>query len=605
MKKNLLIMGVYFSLTFAICLVISLVEKNVPELLPGKSGSYVFVRGLLYFLNILPAVVCSGFLISESINFATVSEKAKLKFSPAIISQFKQIMIASICMVLVLTLSKEIFIPVLSARQRSAQEAPRRVSEYVILGQGQYLKGNYELAHEYARTALTIEPRNEQALRLIDETEAVLQRMVERPQKAPVDRSRELQWEELAGETVTTLIEKSKAASEKEDWFGAHYYAEMATKISTFRDVNVGEAKLLASAAWNRLSIPDVMATSEEQQLYLDKKDAYTILMAGDNLDAYYTFLDIKNASQLGASDLDVKRYLGIAESRLMRECFFSEETVNMKRFETFRNVYFTICHDSGARDVIFIEGITPVQETGDRLTYLRGFNMYSYDENGDLLRRVKTPYAKMKVTALSTFSFQAKENFGIKDSFKEVPTLLLKSIGKENRDLVDGPEYWFSDKLDAADRLEQNFLVLPISFENYNLACEAAMGADKMSLPSLLKINSHAGEFGFSEEIYGVALVRRMLYPLIMLIILILLASIAWNYRLKSGQLFKFSWVFLLPLCAVIFYFLFEILFFIADLVYYALIGFSGNLVLLLTLAGGGALLVWFCANFLNRTGD
>lgn len=605
MKKNLIIVGAYLVFVCALCLLISALIKNVPELLPGKSSSYIVCRGFLFFLKVLPSVLCSGFLVSESINFAKVSEKAKLKFSPVIMREFRRVMIGGICMVLALTVSKEIASPLLESRQRSAEEAPRRVSEYLVLGQGQFAKGNYALAHEYARTALTIEPKNAQAMKLIDDTEAILERMIIKTQVEQEDHSREYTWQELAGETVTSLIQKSKDASASEDWFLAHYYAKMATELATPKDVNVQEAKRLASAAWNRLSIPDVMATTEAQQLYLAKKKAYTVLMSGDNIEAYYDFLALKEGSELGAGDRDVKRYLGIAENRLMHEVFFSEETVNLKRFETYRNVYFALHHKDGSSDVVFIEGITPVQETGDRLTYLRGFNMFSYDTEGHLLRTLKTPYAKMRVMSVSAFSYEAQEQFALQDSYKEVPALILKSVAQESRGVSDPPVYWFSDKVQPSDRIEQNFLVLPMAFDDYLLVCEAAMGANQMSLPSLLKINARAAAFGFSDEIYGVALVRRMLYPMAMLIIFIILASVAWNYRLGKDQLFKFSWILLLPVAAIVFYFAFEILFFIADLVYYALTGFSGNMVLLILLVCALALMLWFCATFLSRTGD
>ena len=41
------------------------------------------------------------------------------------------------------------------------------------------------------------------------------------------------------------------------------------------------------------------------------------------------------------------------------------------------------------------------------------------------------------------------------------------------------------------------------------------------------------------------------------LLIIFIFVASIAWNYRLAAGAIFKFKWVFILPVLNIVFYFL------------------------------------------------
>ena len=104
MKKTSIIVLVYAVFAFAICLLISVLMKNVPVLLPGEERSYIISRAFLFFCKFLPALVFSAFLIGCAIAYGRDAEKAKIKYSPLIMAHFRRTMIASIVIVLVLSL---------------------------------------------------------------------------------------------------------------------------------------------------------------------------------------------------------------------------------------------------------------------------------------------------------------------------------------------------------------------------------------------------------------------------------------------------------------------------------------------------------------------
>ena len=63
MKKTLPTIIVYTALMFIICIVVTFCYRAVPELNPGDADRYRFVRGLLWFVRFLPAVLVSGYAV--------------------------------------------------------------------------------------------------------------------------------------------------------------------------------------------------------------------------------------------------------------------------------------------------------------------------------------------------------------------------------------------------------------------------------------------------------------------------------------------------------------------------------------------------------------
>ena len=607
MKKIALIILVYLALCFGICVGIANLMGNVPPLLANARTGYLFFRTVLIFFTLLPALLCSAFLVAASISFGHSEGKALVRFSPLLFRHYRKVMLASFCMVFILALVKEIGVPAIKARQTAAELAPRLLSEYVTLGEHFFVQGNDALAHEYARAALNIDPANEKALSLVDETEKRLNQI------PPVDTGTKdlpqedigYAYQEVQNETVASLIEKAQEAAGKEEWFNAHYYAQLAVSLGTGRDINLPDARRLAAEAWNHLSDPRMSEDSAVWHFFAEKKRAYFALMSGNNVEAYYQFLELSRKQAENAFDPDIKNFLQVAEARLESECFFIDETISLQRFESAQNIYFTISHQNGVKDVVYFRGITQVRNTGGMLTYLRGFTMFTYGRDGRLVRTITTPYAKMVAEPVSALSSEIRQTADIKDEFRLVPALQLKSVERDWRGTVNAPVYTYSDFVPEAERPEYSYLLLSLPFNDFMHACDISLGADRMNLLSLMKISSSVHDFGFSSEIFTTALVRRLMYPLILLILFVFCASFAWNYRLAPDQLFKFKWIFVLPFASFLLYLIIEALLFMSNLACYALISIAGSWTLAVALCIALALLFAVSAIFLARTSD
>ena len=606
MKKTSFIILAYVILAFILCQLVSYLMKNIPVLLPGEDKPYTLVRGFLFFCRFLPALVFSAFLIGCAISYGKDAEKAKIKYSPLIMAHFRRTMIASIFMVLIITFITEFFVPIFEQKQARSRLKPHLFSEFMHLSQEYYDKGDMNMAFEYSYNALLLNPKDKQALYINEHSNAELNSL-----KMVLDTPEEPSFvfvpiKETKGETITSLLKKAKDAAEKENWFDAHYYAYLATEVGTPRDINLEEATRLASQAWNQLFDPTVIKEKDEQILFRKKRDAYRTLIRGDNIEAYYQFLEIAATSDMAVRDPDVAKFLEIAQERLESQCFFIEEVENLRRFESYNNIYFSIKHDDGSVDVVYIRGITPVKNSGRMIQYLRGFTLFTYSSEGKFLRSLFVPYAKMLSERATGFDQGAKRQFCIKDEFKSVPYLMLESISKTDRSTRLSPVYEYdASYTQKHEPFLGNYFILSLPTKDFNLLCDATSGSVKMNLVSLMKFFPKAKDYGYSKEVYNADFIYRLTYPLIMLICCIFMACMAWNYRLKNDQLFKFKWIFLMPPITIILYFAIECGLYIIKMLDYALVIMLGNLAVYASVTILVLILFIVCFDFVSRTAD
>lgn len=613
MRKSGIIVAIYAVLALVVCFLISYFMKNVPVLLEGEQFNYILVRGFLYFCHFVPALVFSAFLLGCTIAFGKNAEKAKLKYSPQIMTLFKKTMICSILIVLGLSFVAEVFVPLFESRQARARVKPLLFSEFMNLSREYYDLGNMNLAFEYSYNALLLNPKDKNAIEINENAYAELNSLkmvLDRPLMEETQNKEEkvpvLFETEVKGETVTSLLTKAKKAMDEEKWFDAHYYSYLAIEVGGEKDINLETATRLASEAWNHLFDPSNVRESSRQDLFRKKREAYRSLIRGDNVEAYYQFLEISNYSDIAARDPDVVKFLAIASSRVENQFFFIEEFENLRRFEAYNNVYFAVPHSDGSRDIVYIRGITPVKNSGRMIQYLRGFTLFTYSKEGKFIRSMYVPYAKMLAERTSTFNDSSKAFFGIRDDFKTVPYLMLESISKGDRSGRISPVYEYdADYSQKNEPYLNSYFVLGLPVSDFNLLCDATSGSGKMSLLSLIKFLHKTRDYGYSYEVFNSDFVYRATYPLIMLICCIFLACMAWNYRLKNEQLFKFKWIFLLPLITFIQYFALDCGLYVCKVLNYALVILFGSWAVVVSVTILVLLFIIVCFNFLTRTAD
>mgnify|MGYP000871236856 CR=1 FL=1 len=573
MKRVLQILIGYLLFAFCACMAFALFAGTLPPLIAKTETLYRLYAGLALFCRILPALSVTGFVIGCAVSFGRNPDGSARRFSQAMFRRYRNVVVTSLALSLVLTAASEIGTPILSAKQRQLERMPLLVQEYVRVGRQVEGAGRGALSNRYAELALKIDPSSPDALALFRDTEIASREAHNTPrtsarQTADVPVSEE-------GYTVHELRALAEKAYAEKKYFDAHYWAQSAVSITTPRDTNYAELQRIAADAWNALFSADLPATTDAQKIYAQKLSGYAALAEGDNLKAYYIFRTLSLASRENANDPDIVRYLAIAHARLDAEYFFIDEIIDAKEFETAGEVYFSLKKDDGTTSIVYIKGITPVKGSGGVVQYLRSLSIFSIDANGAYTDSVYVPYAKMRQVSAADFDADTKRSLGVPDGAHFVPYVLLRSIDRDTEGVTEGPLYRSasSDKKDGRDQI-----ALPLSYEDFLLLTEVSRGAEYMNMISLLRFAGNAERFGYSDEVFAQVLLNRILYPLFMLIVFIWFASFAWNYRVGETVLFKMSWIFAFPFFSVLAHILYRALMWLFKIINYVFIGIAGT---------------------------
>lgn len=581
MKKIWGILSFFLGFGLAVCLVAGFftgVSASVP-----KTSVFVYklLSGVQYFLSYLPVILVTGFVVSCSVHFGRNSEGSTSRFSVAMVGRFKTVVIISIVMAALLTLSTELFGVLISQKKKTIINQPKLINEYIKVGNNLFENGYYERALRYADAALKLDENNKAAADLKGDADVEINRartsnlrikLYESVKEAEkVDRVK-INAQQI--NEVYKFYLQAQQAFEKKEWFNAHYYAELGINLATPKDPNLEELKKLSTSAWNNLTAYHDLSKSKKQQAFDKKYEGYLALVEKDDLKAYYIFRELFQSSREYQSDPDVVFYLQVAENRINEKYFFIDETFELESFECANDIYFAHEYKDGSKDIIYIKGITTVEETGQSIQYLRDLTIKSIARDGSLFRTMHVPYAKVLPVSTKTLPSTTKELLGLDDEIERIPYVMLKSVGRDKPNTEIGPLYTYENG-ETTNLPEYMLFALP--YDDFLMLENVTNDSESISLAVLLKLVFGAVQYGFSSEVYGQALMNRLLFPLIIVIMFILLGGFAWNNRIGTNQYFKFSWAFAFPLFIVVAAGFYNVFLFIYKLLNYVFLGSFG----------------------------
>ena len=540
---------------------------NTNGLLSSSVTGYKWCNVFRIFFRLLPSAFATSFVVAWTCVFGANSEGSRLRFSPAMFARYRRVMIDSIIAVLFISLGTEVFVPLMNEKMAGHRDLPVLLREYKEIAKGLYDQGRYEFADEYAKLAVELDPSDEEAKAIAQKTGLSAEKTNKSDEfkkheaKQPIESMPKYLMNELDfGKTYTNLQETerslpdemtsyklllaARACFAKEDWFGAHYYSQMGLKMSSQKDINKIKLMELAADSWNKLSAAREEGDSEDKQRFARKLEGYSALLENDFFRAYYIFRALYLNSKEYSLDPDVRKYLDIAQTNLQKQYFFADETFKLEGFESARNVRFRVSHTDGTVSVVFIRGVTVATSKAGYVQYLRGLGIYRLSDEGKYLYGSYTPYAKMTAVSTSAFTAEEKAHFGIADSIKRVPFLLLRSTDRNNDDVVVGTEVKFGSSSD----FENGFYILPMEFDDFDMLKKVSAGVESAGISTLFAFTDKAKGYGFSEEVYTQFLLNRIFYPIYMLILFILLGLLSWHGRVPSGSVFKFKWMIIFP---------------------------------------------------------
>lgn len=587
-----------------------------PEIVSeGSQFAYKSANSLSLLFDALPSILLTGFLLACSLAFAEYGERAQGRFSPEIALLLKKIMAAALVTTFIASIGTLVLLPFENSKKKFMREIPGLMTDYMRLSEQYRLQKNPEAAIQYIKKALAVDPNNKELKERERQVEAELKeqegkRREERNKSFAEtnlnDNQKTFQGFDEKEMTVLQMIEKARELFASKDFFGAHYLSVEAERLCGPNDPNIFEAKDMANQAWNRLQSAQKEELTAGNLFFRKKWEGYKALNSGNFEEAYYIFNDLAMEDERKARDPDVARYLKISRDRLLEQFFFIDETYDASRFESSKNVYFSIRHPNGGYDIILIRGVTEVGGSGGMVRYLRGLELFSFDEYGQFKYSVSTPYAKMKALDVKTLGLYESQRLGLTSAIKSIPYIMMRSVSRNSREQKNEPVYEYNGTQEYASILSKNQLYLPIPYEDISLILLSAAGKGNLNPFSLNRLARKAPNYGYSSEVFSVESLNRIFYPFMLLIIFIFAASVAWNYRLSAGAIFKFKWIFILPVLNLVFYFLerlIEYLIKVLNLVFIAMAG--TELALLAGICVYVALLIAVSVIFLARKND
>lgn len=582
-----------FFIYIAFCIFILLLSlvygyffAKIPELTSDSVGKFKFLSAASFFCLIIPSVFAASANVVWCIEFGLHPENSRLRFSNAMFRRYKGVIINSLIFVFIVTCAGEILMPQIYSRIKNMEFKPQLMREYQNSARYFFENKNYETAFHFAQLAYEIDPKNKENQKIIHLTESY------NDKKEEISESIKKQINEMTfkgenfdiyarkPEIISTpyksfeLMQTAKDCIAKKDWFGAHYYSQLAIKTSDPKDINITELKQISAEAWNRLNQARQPGTSAEQKIFAKKYEGYVSLINGDILRSYYIFHALSLESKKLSADPDIVRYLEISEKFLKSQYFFRDETKNLQEYECANSVYFKIQENaSGNSTLYFIHGITSDNTAKNMILYLRGLEIIELDESGSVISGCLVPYAKMTALQTEFLDEDTKKFLEIDKKITAVPYILLNSVDRNLPDQTITPEY----KIGLKKTPQESFKILKMPFSDFELIEQASSGADSMNLISLFNFVSKAEKYGYSAESFAHILMNRMLKPLYLLILFIVIAYHAWHFRLEENSVFKFKWIIMFPVLCAAYYFLYKLALCLFKFINYGLLGVSG----------------------------
>lgn len=581
MKKIFGLLSIFLGLSLVICMIFAAFADFSAELPKNSVNALKILTGFEYFINYLPAIMMTGFVVSCSVYFGQNSEGSTSRFSAAMFARFKTIMVAVIVIAFVLTLGAEVFGVLIGQQKNRIVNRPKLVSEYIKVGRTLYEKGYYERAMGYADAALKLSPKSEEASRLLDDAEVASNQRRDSNIRIKlyesVENAEKVDHVVIDPNQIAEVYEyylKAQDYFDKKEWFNAHYYAYVGMNLASPKDPNLEELRRIATAAWNNLSEYHNLAKTDEQLAFGKKYEGYLALLEKDDLRAYYIFNELYNSSREFQSDPDVIFYRAIAENRINEKCFFIDETLELESFEDANDIYFAYKYLDGSQDIIYFKGVTTVQGTGKSIQYLRGLFISSVDKDGNLFRTMSVPYAKVLPVSVETFSPTTRLLMGLDDKVRFVPYIMLRSVERDGPAGEYLPEYTYYQEMEET---YPEHLMFSIPYDDFIMLENSMRNPSIIPLYTLFMLLSRTVKYGFSADVFGAVCLNRIFYPFWMIIIFIILATFAWNNRTNVDQYFKFWWVFVFPVFMLIADVFYKASMFVFKLMNYAILASTG----------------------------
>ena len=465
------------------------------------STQWRLTNGLLEYFSLFPALALSslvipfGFIIRPVDRDSSFSPKFFQSLNSSILTAITASAIYGLLFFLIIPLVQDFRTTLLSESQLYTLSKER--------AQISAARSEWEDTLQYTSICERIWPNGPEHSRLKLEAEIRTEenRLASRNYHEPLPASQDTQGSMPVDVTeALTLAEKALA---EERYFDAHWLATLAGRLAIPGSVEVATATRLAGRAWS--GINSLSPNSRETltyNIYKLKRDGYEALVIGEYIRSYYIFLDLLT---LSPDDPDVKKYFALSEEGVKKAAFFVDE-IEMTFGGILSGAVYSLPFEKG-RMAMRISSLSTSPDTA----YGMGVEIMAFDNFGMDLWSMEAPFAKITPVTLDS-----------------VPStvILLRALDRTNKYISWEPEIKGEGKSAGAE------IVLPISWDNFNLISNVRRGLSTLSSSDLKRAADNLASCGYLPQVFETELLERFIRPLFLLPLGIFAIALGWRLR-------------------------------------------------------------------------
>lgn len=309
------------------------------------------------------------------------------------------------------------------------------------------------------------------------------------------------------GQEAADLVLNAQDYFEKEDYFSALYYANMAFKLDDSRSdaqrIAAGSREAIRSLAPDKSEI-------EAKEYFNEKRTGFNLLNEGNPIEAYYIF---KKLSVESNEDKDIPEFLARSLKEISDKSFFIDETDKYISVPGTNDITFLNNHES----LIYIEKMILLDEGK---AFFFNIEVIKLDKSNKIIKHFSAPFGKYN---------------------SESKSIIMNAIDRNHNNISLKPDYYIGSDIEP----ENLILKLSPTLPELKYIGQAGNTIKFMNIVELFNYGSIINKYGYIKEPTQILLLERIVKPFTFLIVSFLSVSFGWFLRIRK---------YTLPLLALIF---------------------------------------------------
>jgi hypothetical protein len=492
---------VFFLVGFAALAAYVLIENLISkEVLANLQIGYALNKGLLLLISHLIPIQAAGVMVAYSLLHSGVSAKGT---RPPFHSLVSGTMVLVIILAALFIGLENGVLPVLERRVNDKLSLTRSAREHLAEAKRLEEEGDLSAAVERYSRYLAIDPQN---TAIADDRQELEQKILEsrsateppKEERQPAERIERKEYD------PEKLILMARDYIDGEDYFSAHYYANLALSLDAGND----RAKSLLDLAWEKLNSYSLKEADREKAAFFETKlRGLSALEEKNYIDAYYIFLSLSAAN---ADDKEIPEFIAESLAGLRSMAFFVDEARSGESLPGTRNLLFVNPREDEQREIIHIDAMT----SGSGEIFFYGIELLTFSTQGELVRHFTAPYGKLMKEQVSGEVVREYINMNCRDKEDQSNEAFL-------------PVY-------RAGRPEQIGYTVTLSVEARFLPAMSVTEdrIRQLGIYELWKLRGLYESAGYEQREIDSLLLMRIARPFLFLILAVLGIAMGWSYR-------------------------------------------------------------------------